>query len=272
MVTPKYLLVCIALCIALFPVPCSSVLAQELQKMFRRDFFENYRGKVAWVPAQNETDARSRLSVWVFPKNGSYSIPRPPGDLFLLVSHSVRRDVVDLDAEEVKQFPPTYLGVQMVLEYRSPTSRVNLIRTGDWVRDPQSWPLAVGEDCENAPFHAGEWAADPSITVTEFKELHLTNSSGAADCKLGEWHAQPDPGLQSSWEKASWWASDVEGTVIGIKNYLIRFTPTLRRESKRTVLFSAKVSDVQRIKVRTFAPFPLAADLFDNELTINFKD
>ena len=241
---------------------------KQLEKTSRRDFLWTRAGKIGFLPGiYDSEDAQDLLSFQYFPSSGEYVLPRQETVMFAL-SHGVRPEVFDGVERRKTAYAPTFFCIQIVLEYDTPPStKVYLYRNSNWVRPTDS--KFDGEDVDSYSF------TDKSIS--EFIEFHKSNDDkklAEFDQKFMKWHAQVTPQSETTWKyRFSWTNVDQNlGSNTTMKNYLMRFTPLPPNQAKTLMTFSAKVSNVKKLTVRTFAPaYKDAPDLFDNQLVITFK-
>ena len=184
------------------------------------------------------------------------------------LSHGVRPDVFDEKEKRKEGYSPTFLCIQMILEYNAPPStKVYLYRSSNWVRS------------NDRQFAGADSIAETFVnrSIPEFLDFHKTDDDekhAGFDEKFMKWHAEVAPGAESTW-KYRWAWTNVDpdlGPNTTMKNYLMRFTPLPPDQVASFVTFSTKVADVKRLTIRTFAPaYKYAPDLFDNQLVITFN-
>lgn len=230
----------------------------------RRNFLEQQSGRVAVYPSAKEReDVAHTIRFYYFPQNGEYELHANHSLLWFGVDHQLRSDI-----EEGKAgFKPTFLAVQIIAEYSQPPSaKVYMYRNGRenrevWVRD---------DDPEFDGLNS--WKRVSNRSIEDFFKLQTDPATSEEfDTTLGKWHAQPGAKEDSSWKyRSNWIVSNLpNNSNVLLENYLYRFTPT-READSGPVPFYTNVRNVQRMRLRTFAP-SFKPGLFDNDIVINFK-
>ena len=247
-----------------FACMSSAAYAGSPDSIGRRNFLDQQSGRIAVYPSAKEReDVMRTIKFFYFPQNGEYELHADHSLLWFGVDHQLKPDI-----EQGKTgFNPTFLAVQIIAEYSNPPSAtVYMYRNGRedkevWVRDDD--PQFDGTD---------PWKLVPDRPIAEFFKSHTDPATSEEfDTNFGKWHAQPAKNEDSTWKfRNNWIVSNLpdSGNVL-LENYLYRFTPT-RDASNGPLPFYTNVRNVQRMRIRTFAP-SFKPGLFDNDIIINFK-
>jgi hypothetical protein len=261
------------------------VMAQ-VTSVDRNDFGSDYPGRIGIVQdAKNKADAKAKYSYLLLPRTGEAKVPKPAQgrSLWLVVNHSIQRDVDEQDEEADDGLEPFYVGVQFISYFRAPlrpSTLVYLYRNKGWIRSG------------DANFDGGEIGnAFGSRTPADFFAFHDPNNKDCPrpgeicekqfDKAFMKWHGAVSKDSDNSWEFGSPWVIDKQDQNADrmlVKNYLLKFTPhyyvagNLLRNSSKPVVFSTEVASLEKIRIRTFAPtFEFSPDLFDNDVTLVFQ-
>jgi hypothetical protein len=252
----------------------------------RNDFGSDYSGQIALVKdAKNEEHARTVTNYTLFPRTGEFKVSASGRPLWFVINHAVKKDVGKVN-EAPQESDPSYIGVQIISFYKpsiQPSARVYLFRNENWTR-PQDDTFS-GEKRFGKSFAALTAAEFLSFHDERNQECRRTDKKISSECaqkfdeKFSKWHAKVDRDADDSWDFGyNWWfkSDGIENALL--KNYLLRFTPRAYlspgwvQESSKPVLFSTEVSDLTKIRIRTFAPtFQDSPDLFDNDISILFE-